>query len=119
MSDLAGLCILVVEDESVIARMLVDLLADRGVKVLGPVASVAAALAAVAGTEHIDAALLDVNLNGERSVAVAEALKDRGIPYVLATGYIASECKDYSAALVLQKPYLPAQLMAALRAAVG
>lgn len=118
MNGLAGKSILVVEDESVVARMLDDLLSDRGVHVVGPAGTLASALA-LADSESFDCALLDVNLNGERSLPVAQVLQRRGIPYVLATGYIAAECNDYPAALVLQKPYLPAQLMSALNTAVG
>ena len=118
MSGLAGKRVLVVEDESIVAGMLDDMLTDRGVSVVGPAGTVATALA-LADSEAIDVALLDVNLNGERSLPVAQALQRRGIPYVLATGYIASECNDYPASLVLQKPYLPAQLMSALSSAVN
>ena len=34
-----------------------------------------------------DAALLDLNLNGQPASAVAVALKSRGVPFVLVTGY--------------------------------
>jgi CheY-like chemotaxis protein len=118
MNGLSGKCILVVEDESVVARMLDDMLSDRGVHVVGPAATLASALA-LADSETIDVALLDVNLNGERSLPVAQALRRRGIPYVLATGYVASECDDYPSAQVLQKPYHPAQLLTALCSAVS
>ena len=118
MIELAGLRILVVEDESVVACMLHDLLSDRGVQVIGPVATVAAALE-LAGSADLDVALLDVNLNGERSLPVAQALSRRGIPYVLATGYIAAECRDYPPGKVLPKPYHPTELMAALHSAVN
>lgn len=118
MNGLAGKRVLVVEDESVVARMLNDMLSDRGVCVVGPAGTLASALA-LADSEAIDVALLDVNLHGERSLPVAQALRRRGIPFVLATGYIASECDDYAASLILQKPYLPAQLMSALGSAVS
>ena len=118
MTELAGLRILVVEDESVVAFMLRELLTDRGVQVIGPAATVAAALE-LAESAELDAALLDVNLNGERSLPVAQALNRRGIPYVLATGYIAVECRDYPPGQVLLKPYHPAELISALRSAVS
>jgi CheY-like chemotaxis protein len=102
MSALAGKCILVVEDESIVAGMLDDLLSDRGVHVVGPAKTLALAVE-LADSARIDCALLDVNLNGERSLPVAHILARRGIPYVLATGYIAAECDDYPAAQVLQK----------------
>jgi len=113
MVGIAGKRVLVVEDESLVAMMIDDLLTDRGAVVVGPVGTLEGALE-LAGGEAVDAALLDVNLNGERSTAVGKALAARGIPYVLATGYIAAECADYAPAAVLQTPYRPAQLLAAL-----
>lgn len=40
-----------------------------------------------AGEAHYDAAVLDINLGGEMSYAVADCLAERGIPFLLATGY--------------------------------
>ncbi|WP_025601115.1 hypothetical protein [Burkholderia sp. WSM2230] len=37
--------------------------------------------------EHIDAAILDVDLNGEKSYSVADALASRHIRFIFATGY--------------------------------
>lgn len=113
MEDLAGKRILVVEDEALVAMMIDDLLTDRGAIVVGPVGTLDGALDLVRSAA-IDAALLDVNLHGERSTPVGAALSARGIPYVLATGYVATECADYSAAAILQKPYMPAQMLEAL-----
>jgi CheY-like chemotaxis protein len=41
----------------------------------------------MARTETFDAALLDVNLNGEMAWDVADVLKARGIPFAFSTGY--------------------------------
>jgi hypothetical protein len=35
----------------------------------------------------VDGAILDINLGGETSFPVADVLRERGIPFVLATGY--------------------------------
>ena len=113
MEGLAGKRILVVEDESLVAMMIDDLLTDRGAIVVGPVGTLEGALD-LARSQTVDAALLDVNLHGERSTPVAEVLSARDIPYVLATGYVAAECADYAPAAVLQKPYLPAQMLESL-----
>ena len=37
--------------------------------------------------EAIDAAVLDVNLKGQKSYPVADALAARGVPFVFSTGY--------------------------------
>jgi two-component SAPR family response regulator len=85
-ADLAGLRILVVEDEFLLAMELECLLEQRGCMVLGPVSSVRRALAMLDG-ERPELALLDVNLKGERATPVAAALQARGVPFVLITGY--------------------------------
>ena len=85
-ADLAGLRILIVEDEFLLAMELETLLQQRGCMVLGPVSSVGQALSMLDG-EQPDIALLDVNLKGERATPVAAALQARGVPFILITGY--------------------------------
>lgn len=76
--------ILIVEDEPLIAMMLEDFLELLDKEVAGTADSVASALPLIEGA---DAAILDVNLRGgEKSVPVAEALAQRGVPFVFATG---------------------------------
>jgi CheY-like chemotaxis protein len=83
---LHGLRILLVEDEAMIALDLEFALQAAGYHVVGPVAGLAQAVALLR-TEAIDAALLDVNLNGELSFPLAELLAERKIPFVFLTGY--------------------------------
>jgi two-component system, response regulator PdtaR len=82
-----GWLVLVVEDEFLIAMDLEDLLERHGWCVLGPAASVAQALRLLDGDGQPDVALLDVNLGGELVTPVAEALRARGVPFVLASAY--------------------------------
>jgi CheY-like chemotaxis protein len=84
---LSGRSILVVEDEYLIAADLVRSLEELGVAVVGPAASVADALALVAGEPKLDAAVLDVNLGAEKVFPVVDALRERGVFFVFATGY--------------------------------
>jgi DNA-binding response OmpR family regulator len=69
----------------------------------------------LAETEALDAAILDLNINGGRSYVVADELRRRGVPYMFATGYGADgiEARDASA-LVLTKPYRQEHVEAAL-----
>ncbi len=83
---LAGKRILVVEDEMMLAMMIEDLLINLGCEVVGPVASVAAALS-LAGRERLDGAVLDINLGSETVYLVADTLKRSSVPYVFVTGY--------------------------------
>jgi CheY-like chemotaxis protein len=86
-STLNGLHVLVVEDDYMIATDLAVSLKDLGVSVLGPAGSVADALALLAAGSEPDAAVLDVNLGAEKVFPVADALQDKGVPFVFATGY--------------------------------
>lgn len=111
---LAGRRILIVEDEALVAMLIEDIVEELGGAVAGPAAKVAQALAVLEAGE-VDAALLDVNLGGEWSYPVAEALAARGIPYVFITGYgqngLSPEYRDHP---VLQKPFTRASLECAL-----
>lgn len=78
--------ILLVEDEPLIAMMLEDVLDSLGHTVAGTCETAASGLDLVA-QGNIDAAILDLNLrDGEQSIPVADALADRGIPFLFATG---------------------------------
>ncbi|HEY0011957.1 MAG TPA: response regulator [Allosphingosinicella sp.] len=111
--------ILVVEDEPIVALSLQDTLEDLGFEVVGPAFRVAAALA-LARVEAIDAAILDVNMAGEDSYGIAEALRARGIPYLFATGYGRQGLEPgHEDVPVLQKPYREAQVAAGLAALLG
>ena len=83
---LRGRRVLLIEDEMLVAMEFEDLLHRQGCAVLGPASTVDRALALL-DHEQPDAALLDLNLNGEPATAVAVALKTRAVPFVLVTGY--------------------------------
>jgi DNA-binding LytR/AlgR family response regulator len=84
---LAGRRVLVVEDEYLLAAEVVKDIRALGAEVIGPVATVDDALDLLAETERLDAALLDLNLCGEMAFPIADALMERGVPFVFATGY--------------------------------
>ena len=81
-----------------IAQDLCAMLRDLGYAPLGPAPSVRRALALLEN-EWPDAALLDENLSGELATPVAEALAQRGIPFVVISGY----ARSLSSAPVLQE----------------
>jgi CheY-like chemotaxis protein len=83
---LAGKQILVVEDEYFIASDLKRALEAQGATIVGPVASLGKALDLIA-RQAIDAAILDVNLEGAHSFPVADQLRENGVPYMFVTGY--------------------------------
>ncbi len=88
LAALAGLYILVVEDETMIAMMLEDMLEDLGCR--GDLApSVETALDAIR-TRALHGVLLDMNVQGRSTIAIAEELVSRSMPFLLVTGYRAS-----------------------------
>lgn len=109
---IAGKRILVVEDEFIVAAMLCDVLEDAGAEPIGPVGRVADGLQIIA-SEAIDAAVLDWNLHGESGFTLAEALRARNIPFVIATGYGAVE-DTFADQPILGKPYVPEILLGKL-----
>ena len=78
--------VLIVEDDVMIRMLIEDMLCDLGFAVAAEASKVHEALAAL-NTTAIDVAILDVNLSGETTGPVAEALAARGTPFVFATGY--------------------------------
>ncbi len=102
---LQGAKILLVEDEALVAMLLEDMLADEGCEVVATAPRLAEAIAFAQGLEF-DLAILDLNLAGENTFPVAEALLARHKPFVFATGYGAGglppEWRDRP---TLQKPF--------------
>ncbi len=114
-----GKTILVVEDEALVAMLLQDMLQDMGALVAGPEGLFDAALAR-AEQDVLDAAILDVNLNGQSSFPVAEALRRRGIPYAFATGYGQSGVESgHEQAPVILKPYTSDEVERAVASLFG
>lgn len=115
--DLAGRHILVVEDEYLIAEAMVEILEEGGARVVGPVPTLQRALALVANGGRLDAAVLDINLQGQAAYPVADALRRAGVPFVFTTGYdewvLAA---PYATVPRLEKPVDPAALIEALAA---
>ena len=114
MSAVAGKRILVVEDEALIAAMVEDMLQDLGAVVVGPASTIEKGLA-LAGSEAIDAALLDVNVRDQRIDPVADILTGRGIPMLFATGYGSGAFADASGVCAfIDKPYTQERLASEL-----
>jgi PAS domain S-box-containing protein len=107
LAGFAGNRILIAEDEALVAMMMRDVLADLGFCVIGPLGTAGEALDA-ARRDHVDAAILDVNLGGELIYPVADALAARGVPFAFVTGYGVESIDDRFAHVpVLQKPIAP------------
>jgi CheY-like chemotaxis protein len=111
--------ILIVEDEMMIAMMIEDMLDDLGCAVAGTATKPSEALDIIAA-EPIDAAILDINLNGHNSYSIAAALEQRGVPFMFSTGYGSFAVEErFRACPVLQKPFRQEDLQTALTAMLG
>lgn len=96
--------ILVVEDEAIVAMLLENILEDIGCATIGPALTMEDARALAGQDGPVDAAILDVNLHGERIYPVAQTLIDRGVPVIFATGYGELE-GPWKGRPAVQKPY--------------
>jgi CheY-like chemotaxis protein len=118
-NQLDGLTVLAVEDESLVAMLLEDLLHDLGCNVVGPAPSREHALSLLEQHE-IDAAVLDINIIGGNVFPVADRLRERGIPFIFSTGYGAAGLSDaHRDCAVVQKPYSFDSLRRALESVVA
>ncbi len=115
---LQGLRVLVVEDETLVAMLVEEYLADFGCVVAFSARRVGKALQAARNLE-LDAAVLDVNVAGESVSPIAEALEERQVPFLFASGYGVKGVEErWAARPVLQKPFSAKELQAALLACV-
>ena len=93
-----------------------DMLADLGCTSIAVASTVDKALGLIAD-QQFDLATLDVNLNGQLSFPIAEALRDRQVPFAFSTGYGEHGIgEEFGGRPVLNKPYNGAQLVAVLTA---
>lgn len=114
---LEGRRILVVEDDYLVALALATVLEEAGACVVGPISRPREAVALLEeGREQVDAAVLDVDLNGEKSYPVADALALRQIRFVFTTGYgMDSVAEGYRHYPRCQKPFDHRALLSALK----
>lgn len=114
-ASLRGLRVLIVEDQMVVAMDIEDALSGLGCAVVGPVGQLDAAVSA-AGEEELDAAILDIDINGQPSFPVADKLKARGIPFMFSTGYGGTSLPEqWRGQPRLGKPFRRAELEELLR----
>jgi DNA-binding response OmpR family regulator len=101
--------VMLVEDEMYLAMMLQDVLEDAGYTVL--FASRVEQALALAASAAIDAAILDINVDGSEVFPVAETLLARDIPFMFASGYGDQRLPAaHTSTPTLQKPYRPAMV---------
>ena len=113
-ASLTGRCILLIEDEPLIAFAIQQELQDEGAKV-----QTARTLASAAQLlrEELSAAIVDFAWSDGNAGEICAILETRGIPFIVHSGY--TPCRDvHGAAAVIAKPAQPGVLAAALRGAL-
>jgi DNA-binding response OmpR family regulator len=113
--DTTGCRVLVVEDETLIAVLIEEVLSEMGCEILGPIAKLETALQ-LAKDGIFDIAVLDVTIRGGKVYPVAEELMARGVPFILASGYgdwsLPSSLREHRR---LTKPFAEAELKEQVR----
>ena len=107
--------VLIVEDEPTIAFLLESILENAGFAIAGVATKLAPALVIIE-SGVCDVAVLDANLGGVSAGPAALALRARGVPFLVVSGYSSEQQTGaFGDALRLQKPCQPARLIEALR----
>ena len=110
--------VLILEDEPLIAFGIEDILLDAGFAIAGVTTKLEDALALVE-SGACDAAIVDSNLAGVCAGPAAVALVERGLPFIVLSGYSEEQLKNcFSGARFLQKPCRPELLLETLNAAL-
>lgn len=102
---LAGLRILVVEDEYFIADDIKHVLREQGANVVILSGSVEDARARI-DDDGFEVALIDISLRGEMAFSLADELKRRNVPFGFVTGYNKAQIPQrFADAPYLTKPW--------------
>jgi DNA-binding NarL/FixJ family response regulator len=117
--SLSGRRVLIVEDQSMVAMLLEDTLAELGCEIVGMAASFDEA-AEKAASLSFDVAIVDINLNGEHTTTIAERMVLERRPLVLTTGYGSANLPSSLQRIpLLQKPFALQELRRAIRQALA
>jgi CheY-like chemotaxis protein len=115
MAALSGLRVLVLEDDYFTASDLSEALRAAGAEVVGPARNTAEAGRLLDARQRLDAATLDINVDGAPDFQIAERLKQAGVPFVFTTGYDRGVIPEgFSECARVEKPYSTLEVVAAL-----
>ena len=117
LPGLAGLRILVIEDEPLQALFVAQMIIELGAEVAGVATSIPAALAEMS-EKTFDCVTLDLNMGGMFSLGMSRGLRDMGVPYVFCTAY-GDVIDGLADAPVIKKPVTEEALAEGLLKALG
>ena len=111
--------ILLLEDEMLPALVVEEILSDAGYDVVGPIPNVREAIQLLRDSP-IDAAILDLNIQGEFSYDVGKRCDELGIPWGVTTGYAESKLDPALQHVpILMKPFTDEALLAMVAQLLG
>jgi CheY-like chemotaxis protein len=111
--------VLLVEDEAIIRMMIAEMVEELGHRVVAEAGDIREA-ERLATAAQFDLAILDINVNGDSILPVAEIVARRNVPFVFASGYGATGLPEpFRNRPVLKKPFLIEQLASAINVAVA
>ena len=121
--DCYGVCqvkpsCLLVEDDWHVAITLETLLEDDGFEICGSARSCLGAMPLIEKRSP-DVALLDFILDDGSCIPVAQALRERGVPFVVYSGKLENQPPELAGAVWVKKPALFSQLVSELRRLAG
>ena len=121
---LTGVGVLVVEDDFLICMELESVLSEAGARIVGCCRSLAEALGFIVsrldGIEGPVVGLLDLRLGKDSSLPAAQALRSRGVPFLFYSGQGGMKAvqDEWAGTLVIPKPALPGEIIAAVASLV-
>jgi len=114
-----GRTLLVVEDEILVALQVSELMEIAGWNIIGPASSLKEAQALIADGHRIDAAVLDINLDGTPVYPLADTLREQGVPILFCTGYeMIGEAERFADCAYLNKPVGAHEIIPAVNALI-
>jgi CheY-like chemotaxis protein len=114
-----GAGIFLLEDETLIRMMLVDMVTELGHRVVAEAANIEQGLKQ-AEVAEFDLAMLDVNLSGQNSAEIAEVVRRRGLPLLFVTGYTSNGLPPpFDQSSTLHKPFSIERLKQAIDLALN
>jgi len=117
--DLAGVSVLLVEDEALLAIDVTSIIEMAGGRVVGPAYSLGQGFSWI-GRGKFDCAVLDINLHDELVFALADALVERGIPIVFLSAHSLNIAPPHlRARRLVHKPFSTYSLIKAIREEVA
>ena len=111
--------VLIIEDDSMIAEMMHEIVHDLGYTVTSTVHRLSSALTEIS-KENFDGALVNIGVDEERhGMEIADILTAKDIPFGFVTGYSHAQAGRHQAVPLLEKPFSEDQLRNFLIRLVG